>query len=348
MIVTHSRMRLGACATGCAIAALVIPWSTVRAGKPVHETVAAQPEGAVEVVDVTGDIEIIGWDRPEITVDGKIADSVDRVDVTSSGSRSSVHVVTRKGWNWGGGDDTRLTVHVPAKSALSASLVSADVKVRDVRGDVMIQTVSGEISGEVGGDLHVSGVSGDVRVRAPAAQHLEVKTLSGDIELTGGGGEVDITTISGDAKIELDTLKRGHFKSVSGDMSVGLALAPDGQIDGQSVSGTLHFNFANQPDAQFDVQTITGDIANCFGEKPMESRYGPGSRLSFKSGDGKGSVRVDTKSGDVRVCNRNPRTSQLCPNDEGMPTDGHGVPTGEHRDGLMMALLARTHFRPML
>jgi hypothetical protein len=336
MIAAHSRVRWGACVIGCTIAALVIPWSVVHADKTVHENVAADPEGSVEVVDVTGQLDIIGWDRPEITVDGKTADSVDRVDVTSNGSRSSVRVVTRQGWNWGGGDDTRLTVHVPSKSAVSATLVSADLKVRDLRGDVKIQTVSGEVSGEVGGDLHVSAVSGDVRVRAPAAQRVEVKTISGDIELTGGGGEADITTISGDAKIKLDLLKRGHFKSVSGDMTVGLVMAPDGQIDGQSVSGSLHFDFVNVPGAQFDVQTVTGNIENCFGEKAMESRYGPGSRLSFKSGDGKGSVHIDTKSGDVRVCTRNPHTSERCPTED------------EHRGGLMMALLERTHFRPML
>jgi hypothetical protein len=34
----------------------------------------------------------------------------------------------------------------------------------------------------------------------------------------------------------------------------------------------------------------------------MESRYGPGSRLEFKNGEGHAHVRVNTKSGDVRLC----------------------------------------------
>jgi hypothetical protein len=79
-------------------------------------------------------------------------------------------------------------------------------------------------------------------------------------------------------------------------------LAPDGQIESESVSGDVSLKFAAAPAAEFDVQSFSGDIRNCFGPKPMQSRYGPGSRLEFKNGEGHAHVRVDTKSGDVRLC----------------------------------------------
>jgi DUF4097 and DUF4098 domain-containing protein YvlB len=199
--------------------------------------------------------------------------------------------------------------------------------------------VSGDVSGEVGGDLHFTGVSGDVKLRAPAAKVVEVKTISGDIQIFGGsvdgstaGGEANITTVSGEAKIELPALSHGHFKSVSGDMTVRLGLAANGQIEGESVSGTLHFDFAKLPDADIDVQSFSGDIDNCFGPKPMEAHYGPGSRLMFKSMDGSGHIRIQTKSGDIALCAR----------------DKHGAmnyPAERHRESFMVAL---THFRPML
>jgi DUF4097 and DUF4098 domain-containing protein YvlB len=170
-----------------------------------------------------------------------------------------------------------------------------------------LQTVSGDVSGEVGGDVHATTVSGGVDLATPAANVIEVKTVSGDIRVSGGGGDVEITTISGDAKINLASLKRGRFKSVSGDLTAGFVLATDGQIDGESVNGSLHFNFNSTPGADFDVQTISGDISNCFGQKPLESRYGPGSRLTFKNGDGKGRVHLETKSGDVYLCAKNLR-----------------------------------------
>ena len=333
----HSAPRYRSLLIGCAIGALLVPWSAVQAGKRVHEEQAVDPHGSIDLVTVSGDIELIGWDRPEIEVSGNTADDVDRVEITSKDSMASIHVVTRDHWHMGMGESTHLIVHVPSQSAVSASLVSSDLHVHGLQGEVRIQTVSGDVSGEVGGDVHFNGVSGDVKLRAPAAKVIEVKTISGDIQLFAGGGaaplgEVSVTTVSGEAKVELPVLGHGHFKSVSGDMSVHLGMAENTQIEGESVSGTLHFDFAKLPDASIDVQTISGDIDNCFGPKPMESKWGAGSRLSFKSMDGNGHIRIQTKSGDIAFCAR----------------DKHGAanyPAERHRDSFMVAL---ARVRPML
>jgi hypothetical protein len=85
-------------------------------------------------------------------------------------------------------------------------------------------------------------------------------------------------------------------------MSVSLTLPPDGQMESESVSGRVDLMFENEPLAEFDVQTFSGDIKNCFGPKPLESRYGPGSRLQFKNGEGHAHVRISTKSGEVKLC----------------------------------------------
>jgi hypothetical protein len=260
------------------------------------------PQGSIEIVNVAGSVDLSGWDRPEIEVTGTAGDDVDRIDVTTSGMHSSVRVVLRPRSGWQASNEARLTIHVPGKSAITATLVSADLKVKNLAGDVKLQTVSGDVSGEVGGNLVATAVSGNVRLTAAAAKMIEVKTVSGGIQISGGGGDVEITTISGDAKIELASLKRGRFKSVSGDLTAGFTLEAAGELDGQSVSGDLRLNFATVPNAEFDVQSISGGIANCFGPKPLESRYGPGSRLSFKNGDGTGHVHVETKSGDVHLC----------------------------------------------
>jgi DUF4097 and DUF4098 domain-containing protein YvlB len=322
---------------GCAIGALLVPWSAVQAGKRVHEQQTVDPHGSIDIVTVSGDIELIGWDRPEIEVSGNTADDVDRVEITSKDSMASIHVVTQDHWHMGMGESTHLIIHVPSQSAISASLVSSDLHVHGLQGEVRIQTVSGDVSGEVGGDLHFNGVSGDVKLRAPAAKIIEVKTISGDIQLFAGSGagplaEASVTTVSGEAKVELPVLGHGHFKSVSGDMSVRLGMGENAQIEGESVSGTLHFDFAKLPDATIDVQTISGDIDNCFGPKPMESKWGGGSRLSFKSMDGNGHIRIQTKSGDIAFCAK----------------DKHGAanyPAERHRESFMVAM---THFRPML
>ncbi|MBS0389108.1 MAG: DUF4097 family beta strand repeat protein, partial [Proteobacteria bacterium] len=90
---------------------------------------------------------------------------------------------------------------------------------------------------------------------------------------------------------------------VSGDINLTAnALAAQGQLDATTVSGDLRLQFATPPDADIDVQSFSGEISNCFGPKPVEEKYGPGSRLNFRSGKGGGRVHVDSKSGDVQLC----------------------------------------------
>jgi len=289
--------------TGGIIGALLIPW-TVSEAKPVHEQLAVDPQGAIEIVDVAGSVALRGWDRPEIEVTGTAGDEVDRVEVTSSGSRSVVRVVSRPGSAHGDGNEARLTVHVPTRSTVTMTSVSADLTLGSLQGGVMLRTVTGDVAGAVGGDFRAATVSGSVRVTAAAARTIEVKTVSGDIHVAGSGGEVEISTISGDATLDLESITRGRFKSVSGDLTAGFALVADGRFEGESVSGNLAIKFVGTPAADFDVQSLSGNINNCFGPKPKEAQYGPGSRLAFKSGDGNAHVQIETKSGDVTLCTK--------------------------------------------
>jgi Putative adhesin len=304
MLKVHSGARYAGRIAICALAALVVPWSLVHAGRAIQERRAADPQGEVEIFNLSGMVEVHGWGRNEVEVGGTAGENVERVDVSSAGNRTSIHVVSRSAHSWGSDGEAHLVVHVPAKSAVMATLVSADFKVTGLSGDLKLQTVSGRVSGEVSGDVRATTVSGDVQLTARAAKAIEIKTISGDIRLMGGGGEVDITSVSGSATIELSDVTRGRFKSVSGDLTAALTLMPEGQLDSESVSGNVSLKFASAPNAEFDVQSFSGDIRNCFGPKPMESRYGPGSRLQFKNGEGHAHVRVNTKSGDVELCTK--------------------------------------------
>jgi DUF4097 and DUF4098 domain-containing protein YvlB len=278
-----------------------LPCSFAHAAQTIAERRNADPQGMVEIVDLSGDVDVMAWDRPEVEITGTVGDS-DRVDITRSGSRTSINVVSRSGMRARG--ETTLVMHVPAHSSVSAALVSADLSIEGVRGDVKLQTVNGDVKGEVAGDLRVSTVSGSVHMKAPEARNLEVKTISGDIQLSGGSGDVEVATVSGTARVTLGTVARAHFKSISGDLHADLMLSPDARLEGESVSGTVDLDFASTPLAQFDVQSFSGTIKNCFGPKAAQSDYGIGSRLNFRSGSGNGDgrVRIATQSGTVKLC----------------------------------------------
>lgn len=286
-----------------------VPWSLAHAARAISEKRPADPQGTVEIFCLAGSIEVAAWDRPEIEVTGTVDDGVERVEVAGSGDRTSIRVLPRgAGGSAGGG--TQLTIHVPVKSSVSTTLVGADLKIAGVQGDAKLQTISGNVVGDVGGDLRVNSVTGSVRMSALHARTIEAKTISGGIHLAGGNAEVEVTTVSGSATIRLGTLARGRFRTVSGSMSAKLALAPGARLDGESVSGRIDFEFAAVPEAEFDIQSFSGSIDSCFGPKPTEPRYGPGSRLTFKSGDGSGRVHIDTQSGGVRLCTQDLHQSE--------------------------------------
>ncbi len=264
----------------------------------------ADPAGTVEVVNVEGSIEIRGWDQPTVDVSGSVGEKVERVDVTSSANRTSIRVVLPTGNGWGRDSEAHLKIRVPQKSALEVSLVSSDLRIAGVTGTQHLQTVSGDIAGEAGGDLQVNSVSGDVRLSTRNSHNAQIKTVSGDVSVGGADGTIQVNTVSGDATLTLGTLARAHFETVSGSVSVtAAALGASGQFEATSISGDLGIRFTALPDADIEVQTFSGEISNCFGPKPVEQQYGPGNRLNFRSGKGGGHVHIDTKSGDVTLCN---------------------------------------------
>jgi hypothetical protein len=283
--------------------------------RSIDEHRAVDPQGTIEVINVSGRIEVIGWDKDELGVTGTIGGETERVDISTSGTRTTVRVKTKGdgggAWHFGlsigsSHEAARLVVHVPKRNALAASLVSSDLSVSGIGGAQEIQTVSGDVTTVAQRDVRVHTVSGDLHLTAGAeSKLLEIATVSGNVHVTGGGGDVNVSTVSGDASLELGLLGRATLKTVSGDFRVGLDLAADGRLDLGSVSGDVAINFHGAvPPAEFELKSFSGDLSTCFGPKPATETYGPGSHLRFTQGAGTARVHIDTKSGDVTLCTK--------------------------------------------
>jgi hypothetical protein len=280
--------------------------------RSVDEHHVADPQGQVEINNVSGQIEIVGWDKPEIEAAGTLGADVERLEITSAGSRTTIRVIRKES----GGmhfsirvkdpGDADLVIHVPQGSSLIASLVDSDLKVRALQGDQEVETVSGDVITDAARELRVQTVSGDIRVTAgPRSTALELGTVSGDIQVTGGGGDVNFSSVSGTGTLALGTVSRARIKTVSGNYHVTTGFAADGRLEAESVSGDFTFEFTGAvPPASFDVQSFSGDLKSCFGPKAVSERHGQGSRFSYQEGAGTGRVRVDTKSGDVSLCTK--------------------------------------------
>lgn len=275
--------------------------------RSVDQKLAADPQGNVQITNVAGKVEVQGWDRNEIAVTGTLGAGVERLDFTSAGGHAEVRVVLPKMSVYRDDGSADLVIKVPAKSTITANVVSADLDSRGVVGRQELQSVSGNVVADGSRELRVRTVSGDVRLSTKnESGTLEIRTVSGDVTVQGGAsGEVDFTSVSGDARLTLGTLSRAKFKTVSGDLMLDAGLSNDGRFEAESVSGDVGITFTGKaPPAEYEVETLSGEIRNCFGPKPEEPKYGPGSKWMHREGAGSAQVRIDTKSGDVRVCTR--------------------------------------------
>lgn len=274
--------------------------------RTVQQQVAADPRGEVDVSDVAGRIEIVGWDKPQVAVTANLPNDSQRLEVRSDRGRTSVRVSRGGDGLFEGGGDVRLEVHVPRESEVNASGVSADITSHSVAGAQHLQSVSGAIEAELGsGANEVKSVSGSIHLTGTGAHSasLHVESVSGEVRIANLTGDLEATTISGELNAQLTAAHSVRAHTTSGDLQLKAGLDGNGTIEAETVSGDEHIAASEAAGFQYEVRTFSGDIEDCFGQRPERtSQYGPGRRLDGTRGGGGGHVRIKSMSGDVSLC----------------------------------------------
>jgi DUF4097 and DUF4098 domain-containing protein YvlB len=268
--------------------------------KSFERLVAAEPRGVVDISNVSGRIEVIGWDRPEVSVHGELDEGVERVDLTSEHGRTVVKVVLPPAGHHG---DAELHVKVPKESEVNVSAVSAEVTSSGVLGEQRLSAVSGDVTAEFAGDLEVKTISGEVRLKGhgqPARLH--VSSVSGDVRLEHGAGELEASTVSGSLVVSLDSARSVRARTTSGDLRFEGKLTRGADFDATSVSGGLDVRLSADGGYSYEARSFSGDITNCFGAEPAEHHHGPGHTLEGTRGEGAGHVRLKSLSGEIQLC----------------------------------------------
>ena len=285
--------------------ACALPIAAVAAGDSVDRKVAADPDGEVVISNVSGTIDVRGWDRNEVQVTGTLGRSVERLDVESSGGRTVVKVVLpHRGARDG---DAEIEVQVPKNSRVEVSAVSADVSSRGVLGTQRLTSVSGEITADISGnDSQIRSVSGDVTARGVGQpSSVRVSSVSGSLDITNIGGKIEVVTVSGDARVQASEISEIRGRTTSGDLELHGKLTRDGRVDVEGVSGDLVLSLSAPNGLAAELESFSGSIEGCLA-KGVErmSKYGPGTRLSLRTVENGARVRAKTLSGDIEICDR--------------------------------------------
>ena len=271
----------------------------------VNESIDAASDGHVEIINISGSVEVAGWSRNSVEVTGDLGSKVEELIVERNGDKVLVKVkVPRHSGNSIASD---LTVRVPSASSIDVSAVSADIEVEGVTGEQTLHTVSGDVETEAAdNDVSAETVSGDVEVSGDGkAAETRAITVSGDVTLFRVAGTVAGETVSGDVTVDEGSFDHATLNTVNGDVIFQAALQKGGKLTVESVNGDVDILFSGKVSAKFDIETFNGDIDNCFGPAAERtSKYAPGWELSFTQGDGDGRVVMSTLNGDMTICNK--------------------------------------------
>lgn len=276
------------------------------AAEEINQTKDAQADGRVDVSNLSGSVEVTGWDRNKVEITGEIGDDVDNFIFEVSGKHTTIKVKVPDR-SWGKKDVTsELVIRVPHGSSLEVGTVSADIDVEDVRGEQELQSVSGDITAQAfDKDIQAESVSGDVDIEGGGKRaEWDLSSVSGDVSATGLSGDIDVEVVSGDIVVNGQNYSRVRLESVNGDIEIGARLDSGGRMDVETVNGSVDIEFEGEVSARFEVESFNGRIRNCFGPEPRRtSKYAPGWELEFSVGGGDGRVSVATLNGGIRICN---------------------------------------------
>lgn len=197
-------------------------------------------------------------------------------------------------------------VEVIGEDRDSVSLTISDFDVGDEdrnRAEIFYDREAGSFRLKLIGDL----LESDLKVRAPWGASLRLKTVDGDLAVTGVRGEIEASTADGD--LELSEISGGlAANSVDGDISVTLREPqPSGPISVATIDGKIRFAYREGLNADVSVTIVDGDFA-C--DVPLRATNGgqsgfqtsgDGVRIEAMIGTGGPLVSLKTIDGDIEI-----------------------------------------------
>lgn len=294
------------------------------AGDKVDKTLPVNDASKVVIENQRGTVNIMGSNDNFVSVEGELDDKAQAFIFEHSGATITIKVEmpnNQRNWRNNGDGGSNLTIKIPRQMRVGFNGISSDVKISGFEQGVDIKTVSGEIkasqlqkmiditsisgdidSKELSGKIQLSTVSGDLADKQSSGRLL-IKSVSGNIRAESSALEVSTETVSGDIDLKLAGVDELDINTVSGESNVYLTLNDSGAIKLSSVSGEFDMKFANEIQANFRLKTNAGGSINNMltDDKAQRGKYVPNEKLSFTTGNGNGSVKATTVSGNITL-----------------------------------------------
>lgn len=260
----------------------------------------AAADVAIDIENPGGSIKVLGWDREEVQVTGRLGSGAEGLTFEGGPRRIQIGVESS---GPGFGIDSDLEIHVPRGARLTIDGFSTGIEVRDVHGSIKAESVNGSLraSGSKG-EVELETVNGSVEFEGPASR-VKVGSVNGRVSVRGASGEVAAETVNGPLEVSGGAFQRARLETVNGRLDFAGTLLKGATLHAESVSGDVDLRLGAPVDADFSIATFSGGIDNRLSDAKAESvsRWTGQQELRFSVGGGGAKVTIETLSGSVTL-----------------------------------------------
>ncbi|MFO7732277.1 MAG: DUF4097 family beta strand repeat-containing protein [Candidatus Aminicenantes bacterium] len=221
-----------------------------------EKTEALAKDGKVYLSNISGDNVIKTWKENQVRI---LALKVSQASTAAKAKENAGEVtieVTREG------DGLRIETKYPKRrtpwGGQDSVNVSVDYEVWVPEGaSVEVRSVSGDVDmAPIGGRARVNCVSGDVDILGAAGADVEL--VSGDLTVENIAGDAYVKAVSGDIRM---TGIKGSVgaESVSGDIEL-VDVSDAATVTGKSVSGDIIYQGTIMPGGRYELKIHSGTI----------------------------------------------------------------------------------------
>jgi DUF4097 and DUF4098 domain-containing protein YvlB len=270
-----------------------------------HYSYPLNAGASVEVDNSNGAVEISGWDKNTVDIDGtKYAGSEDRlrtvrVDISHSSNSISIRTFMPAGWHGNAG--ARYTIHVPRHVELeNIGTSNGPIRVDNIEGTVRLKTSNGNV--------HASGIRGLLDAHSSNGT-LEVADLIGDATLhtSNGGIRADIrkgafeaTTTNGSITARLMESDSHPVRLESSNGRIDLTMDAVREVHAGTSNSSITVRMPGSVGANVRAHTTNSSIDSDFdvsihggmlSKHSLEGTIGPGGPL-LDLGTSNGSIKI--------------------------------------------------------
>ena len=274
--------------------------------KDFHYSYALKPGGRLAVENFNGSVEITGWDKDTVEIDGRqyastlaLRDAI-KIDVAASDGLVQIRTIRPPDRHWNMG--VKYVIRAPRKVNLDRIVSSnGSMKVDEIEGIIRLHTTNGSIrTSRVRGDLDASTTNGGVDIDdfdGPAM----IRTTNGRVTAEGIRGALQASTSNGSIHARLvkpEPHRPVKLQTSNGGIDLTMDALSDNEVRASTRNGAITVKLPSMASAHIHAQTSHSSIRTDFDLKQEERGK---SHLDGIIGSGGPMVELTSTNGTIRL-----------------------------------------------